>query len=89
MPPLTNPTAITVIATCTFLTAAFTIMVIKAAADLRKFRQNLKTGDYAKILIDDDYYRAKLVRVEGPFYKFIIIDNLKYQTVIKSKIFQL
>lgn len=87
MPPLTDPTCITVIATCAFLTVAAIVVTIKAAADLRKFRDNLKPGDYANIELDDKMYRGKLIRFEHPFYSFREINTRKVIVCIKSKIY--
>jgi len=88
MEPLTNHFCITVIGTVTVLTGAFIYISIKAAADLRKFRQNIKPGDYANIDINNNYCRCKLIGNAGHYYTFRVIDTQELIAVTKQKIYQ-
>ena len=89
MPPLTNPTAITVILTCTALTAALLIITVKYAINLRKFRQNIKPGDYANIEKNDRLIRCKLVNIYGDHFMFRAIDNREAILTTKRNIYPL
>lgn len=85
MPPVTNPTCITVIATSAFLTGAFIFIAI------RKFRANIKPGDYANIETDNVFIRCKFIGNNSPFYTFYTFRTLNTKELIvvnKSKIYQ-
>lgn len=91
LPPLTDPTAITVIATSAVLTAAFIYISIKYVIDLHRFRNNIKPGDYAQIDFKPDYpdlIRAKFVKYDAPFYIFREINTGGLFLCIKSKIYK-
>lgn len=88
MPPLTDPAAMIVIATSAVFTAAFIVFSIKRVVSLRNFRNSLKPGDYCRIEIGNQYYRAKFIRFDNPFYIFIELNTRKIFICLKSNIYE-